>query len=408
MNKKTLLILKMLSFTIMGAMGTFVNYINLYLEQVLGFTGTQIGLITMLSLGLVIVINPVLGFIGDKTGSHILMLKIAFFMSMVFTFIYANSRTFGVVLVVAILFEAARACIPPFFDLITSDYCVKVNYDFGKVRVFSSIGFMITVMTVGFLIAGLHVPLFGRMVGFDGFVPIEFAVFGAVILFMALSLVLMFFVPKPEKTAGTGQGDKKFNLADIKELLLNKQYQFILVLIILSLVTLESAKTFVGNHLVVGLGSAENIVSIMTFMMVVPEFVLVPMGSKIIRHVGFKKWYIFTMVTMVIRMSVYAFTHSVGLFAVVSLLHGIGVTTHISGNITFIRKVVKPKVLGLSFTIMVSVLAFSRAILSFVYGMLYEHFDGFMVFRVAAVLLFCGLLWVIRSKSLNIMGRSDI
>jgi len=405
MKRHYILVLQLLSFTLMGAMGTFINFINLYLEQGIGFTGSQIGLVTMLSMGLVIVVNPFLGYLGDKTGKHILMLKIAFFLAILFVFIYSQVTTFLVILIVAILFEVSRACIAPFLDLITSDYCVKVNFDFGRVRVFSSVGFMITVMSVGFMIAGVQIPWFnGETIGFDGFLSIRAAVFGAIIALLVLSFVLMFFVPKPEDTKGKGGNEGQFNRKDIKELLKNKRYRFILVFIILTLVALESAKTFLGNHLVVGLGSAENIVSVMTFVMVLPEFILLPLGSKLIKKVGFKNWYLLAMGTMVLRMIVYAFTSNIAIFALASLVHGLGVVTHVSGNISFVRSVVETKVLGLAFMIMMSVIALSRAILSFIYGILYEQFDGFAVFRLSAVLLILGFFWVLKSKCLKEVG----
>jgi len=404
-RRRYILVLQLLSFTIVGAMGTYINYINLYFEQVLGFTGSQIGLVTMLSMGLVIIVNPVLGYIGDKTGKHVLMLKFAFFLSTLATVIYSQANMFLVVLIIAILFEISRACVAPFLDLITSDYCEKVRFDFGKVRVFSSVGFMITVMSVGFMIAGVRIPwMGGETIGFDGFLSIRVAVFGAMIILFALSFILMFFVPKPEDTKGKGSATGKFNRKDIKALFENKGFWFILVFTILSLVALESAKTFMGNHLVIGLGSAENIVSVMTFVMVLPEFVLLPLGSKIIRKFGFRNWYLITILTMIGRMTVYSFTSNIAVFAAVSLVHGIGIVTHVSGNIAFVRKVVEPKVLGLAFTIMMSVFAFSRAVMSFVYGMLYEHFDGFAVFRFATVLLICGLFWVLKSDSLKEVG----
>jgi len=405
MKQRYILVLQLLSFTIVGGMGAYINYINLYFEQVLGFTGSQIGFITMLSMGIVIIVNPILGYIGDKTGKHVLMLKFAFFFTTFLIVIYSQVSLFLVILIVAMLFEISRACIAPFLDLITSDYCEKVGFDFGKVRVFSSIGFMITVMSVGFMIAGVQVPWFyGRVINFDGFLSIQVALFGAMIILLSLSFILMFFVPRPEDTKGKGGTKGKFNRTDIKVLFKNKSFRFIVVFTILSLVTLESAKTFMGNHLVVGLGSAENIVSVMTFVMVLPEFVLLPLGSKIIKKFGFRNWYLFTILTMIGRMAVYSFTSNIVVFAAVSLVHGIGIVTHVSGNIAFVRRVVEPKVLGLAFTIMMSVFAFSRAVMSFVYGLLYEHFDGFAVFRFATVLLFCGFLWVFTSQCLKEVG----
>ena len=404
MKKRYIWVLKLISFTVMGAMGAFMNYINLYLEQEVGFTGSQIGIVTMISMSLVIVVNPILGYIGDKTGKHVLMLKGAFLLSSLTIAIYSQMTSFITVLLIAIMFEAARASIGPFFDLITSDYCEKVGYDFGRVRVFSSMGFVTTTMLVGFFIAGVHIPWFdGQMIGFYGFLSVRTAVFVTAVVMLFASFLLMFFVPKPENTKGKG-AKGQFERDDIMALLLNKNFQFIVVFILLSMVALESAKSFVGNHLVVGLGSAENIVSVMTFVMVLPEFILLPLGSKIIRKVGFKNWYLLAMVTMILRMVIYSFTNNIAIFAIASAVHGFGVMTHVAGNIAFIRRVVEPKVLGLAFTIMASLFVFGRAILSFVYGLLYEHFDGFAVFRVATVLLVCGLIWVVRSKSLKVIG----
>lgn len=403
MKNNQVLIFKLLSFTVLGAMGTFGNYINLYLEQALGFTGSQIGLVAMISMSLVIVVNPILGYIGDKTGKHLLMLKIAFFSSTIAVAIYSQLNTFVMILLIGIIFEISRSCIPPFIDLLISDYCAKSGDDFGKIRVYSSMGFMITVMAVGFAIAGLHLPWFnGTTIGFDGFLSLQTAIFTTIVVFFIISFGLLFLIKTPTKEK---QEKDSFSRKDVVLLMTNKQFQFVLVFMLLSLVTLESAKTFVGNHLVIGLGSAENIVSIMTFVMVLPEFILLPFGTKIVRKVGFKNFYVLTILTMLGRMLVYAFTTNIGIFALASAVHGLGIVVHIAGNIAFVRKVVEPKILGLALTIMMSVMAVGRAILTFVYGVFYEQFDGFAVFRVASVLLFCGFLWVVRSKSLKTVGN---
>jgi hypothetical protein len=128
------------------------------------------------------------------------------------------------------------------------------------------------------------------------------------------------------------------------------------------------------------------------------------MGAKIIKKFGFKKWYIFAISTMLIRMLIYATTSNMVLFSLASAVHGVGILTHISGNIAFLRKVVDAKVLGIAFSILASILAVSRALLVFVYGWLYEQFDGFAVFRMSAILLFLGLLWVLKSDVLKAIG----
>ena len=122
------------------------------------------------------------------------------------------------------------------------------------------------------------------------------------------------------------------------------------------------------------------------------------------KRVGFKRWYLFAVSTMVVRMGIYSFATSVPLIVVASLVHGLGITTHIAGNIAYIRKVVPPNVMGLAFTVMVSFMALSRAALSFLFGYIYDHVDGFMVFRVTTGILFVALLWVAKSTHLKEVG----
>lgn len=407
---RNILILQLLSLTVAGANGAFMNFINLYLEQVVGLSGTEIGLVAMISMALLIVVNPIWGFIGDKTGKHVLLFKLSFFATIFMAAVYFNARTLVAVLVVATLFEASRAAIMPFFDLITTDYCEKVKFDFGRVRVFSSFGFMTSTMGAGFVVGGLSFTLFGRSFGFDGFLNLEHAMFGIFIFLMSVSALLAFFVPKPRtavdesEISGKKTPAKKFSKEDAKLLFSNKKYLYILVFIALSLVTLEAAKAYLGNHMVMELGTNENIMSWLTLVMVAPELLLMPLGSKLIRKVGFKKWYIFAVSTMIVRMAIYSFATSVPLIVIASLVHGLGITTHVAGNIAYIRKVVPANVMGLAFTVMVSFMAMCRAVLSFLFGTIYDHIDGFTVFRVTTVVLTVALLWVIKSKNLKEVG----
>lgn len=405
MKQRNILMLQLLSFTVAGANGTVMNFINLHLEQVVGLTGSEIGLVAMVSMILLIIINPIWGYLGDKTGQHILLFKLSFLASILMAALYFYSRTLMSVLIVATLFEAARSAVIPFLDIITLNYCDKVKYDFGKVRVFSSVGFMICMMTIGFMIAGLEINVFGRSFGFDGFLNIQLAIFGTFILLMLLSLILAFFVPKPKSCEKKGDDGKKINKEDIKLLLTNKNYLFILVFIALSLVTLESAKMYLGNHMVIELGTGENIMSWLTFAMVGPELILLPLGSTIVRKFGFKKWYIFAVSTMIMRMAIYSSATNIALIIIVSLVHGIGIMTHISGNMVFIRKVLPHRVMGLAFMVMISFMALCRAVLSLAFGYIYEQMNGFMVFRVTTVILIGGLIWIINSKCLNEVGN---
>lgn len=400
---KPLTAFKILNFTLIAAFGVFMNFINLHLEQIVGLTGSQIGAVTMVSMILVIVLNPVLGYIGDVTGQHVNMLRTAFLLTLIMALIYSQSMTFLMVIIVAVLFEGTRAIIPAFFDFLTTDYCEKEGYDYGKVRVYASYGFLLMTMLVGFMIAGVELNFGVISFGFEGFMTIQTALFGTFFLLMLISLIVSISLPK--KNRHEKLDAPSFSAADVLALLANKRYVFIVSFVVLSLITFETSKMFFGNHLVIGLGASENIVSWITLIMVAPELLLIPHASRLIKKVGFKRWYLFAMITMIFRTLVYSVTTSVNVFVVVSIVHSIGIAMHVSGNIMYIRKVVPQKNLGLAFTVLASSVALSRAFLSFLYGFLYERYDGFAVFRAVAVILTIGLVMVIKSKSLNEVGN---
>lgn len=405
LKEKPILVLQIISFTIVGAAGTFMNFMNLYLEEVVELTGSQIGMVPMVSLIPVVVLTPLLGYIGDKTGRHVPMLRLAFLGTAITFYLYSLTTSFWLILIMAALFEASRALIPAFLDLITTNVCEEEKYDFGKVRVLASYGFLIVTMCVGFMIDGVQLPFLGQNVGFDGFLSIRGSVFGTFIGLMLLTLFFSFYLPAPKAQSSGKKGKSAtFNRNDVKELFQNKQYRFMLLFIVLSLITFEAAKTYAANHLVIGLGASRNIVSWMTLVMLVPELILLPFGQRIIQRIGFKRWYVFSMVTMIVRTVIYATTTNVLIFVMSGVVHSIGITTHIAGNIMFVRKVVPARILGLAFTIMTSTFALSRGLLSFGYGVLYEWFDGFAVFWAAAALLMVGLILVLKSTCLNEVG----
>jgi len=405
MKDRYILLFKLITFISAGAGGITASFLNLHLEQVVGLTGTEIGFVSFFSMLLVIIIKPIVGYIGDRTGQYAFVIKIALIASIIISIFYYQSRTFAMVITASLLFGLVRSPIMPFKDVIITNYCDKIKYDFGKIRVFTSLGWLLFSMLAGFLIAGIKIPWFGnQFIEFNGFLPIQVAIFGMSILASLITFILMFFVPKPDTT----ESDKKQKATkeDIKQLLTNKQFLFILTFIMTSLIVVEAAKTYMGNHLVMELGAAENIISWMMLVQVGPELILLPLGAKMLQKFGFKNWYIFSVSTMILRLAVYSFTTNLTVFVILSLVHGIAVCTHIAGNIAYIRKVVAPNMLGLAFTIVASVTATTSAILGLLFGYVYEHMNGFIVFRIATVILIGTLILVICSKSLDEVGSS--
>ena len=389
MKKKQIVVLQLLFFMFAGSNGAFINFINLHLSQVVGLTGTQIGLVSFLGMMAMMLLNPVWGYVGDKTGKHTTLVKVSILLAILAGAFYFNARTIGTVIVAVILLEGGRAALFPLLELIATNFCAKEKMDFGRIRVFASIGFMSIAMLTGFLIDG-------------GILSLQLATFGVFITLCSGALFLSFQLPKPApKEAVDTEGKKGFSKADVTGLLKNKKFLYIVLLSMISLVTVEAASTYSSLHLVEELGASEGIMSWLVLFMVAPEILLLPLGAVIVKKVGFKNWYVIALLTMILRLGVYAFTTSVALFVAVSMVHGVMICMQVAGNITYVRKVVEPNVLGLAFTLLASLMAFSRAVLSYVFGWVYENMDGFAVFRIGTLLLIVAFGMVIGSKKLN-------
>ena len=406
MKNKDIFVSKLLFFTMIGSIGSFASFINLHLEQVVGLSASQIGFITFLGLITTVVATPFWGYLSDKTGKHVALLKLLFLAVSGAGAIYYASRTFALAIVGVILLESFRSSTNPLLDYIATNYCAKYHYDFGKIRVAGSLGYLLIAMLTGFLVSGVDFNFFGVPVVLSGFMSISFAAFGVFIILNLLSLLLMFLLPTD--TASTkkemGSPTARFDRSDVVGLLKNKPFIFILVLTMLGYMTVEAAFSFSTMHLVTILQARESIISWLAFFQVVPELLLLTFGSVFIKKMGVKNWYIFTMVTMCIRLTIYSFATNPMLFVVGGTFHGIMMAMHIVGNISYIRKVVDAKVTALAFTILASTMALSRGLLTVLFGFIYENIDSFMVFRVSLGIVLVALMITIFSKNLKIVG----
>lgn len=408
MRNRGILISKLLFLMLFASFGAFGSFINLYLEQVIGLTGSQIGLVIFLGLVTTVVMNPIWGYLADKTGKHVLFLKTGFLSAALFGVLYYRANSFTMIIIAVILFEAFRAPIMGMLEYLSTNYSEKYHYDYGKIRVFASLGFLVSAMIIGVLVGGATLNIFQMDIAFEGIISLEVATFDIFIALNVVALIIMFFLPKKENDAKAKQIDKQpFRKSDVIGLLKNRRYIFILVLTMVGFMTVDSAFSYAIMHLVTTLHAPENIVSWNALFMVAPELILLPIGTMLMVKLGFKNWYIFSIITMILRLLIYGFATNPFVFILGGVFHCIMIVMHISGTLIYIRKVVPANVLGLAFTLLASSMAFSRGVLSFLFGWLYE-INSFYVFRVAAVIVVIALIMAARNKDLKEIGSEIV
>lgn len=371
---------KLFYFIYFGAVGTFMPYINVYLEKSVGLSGSQIGLITALSLMLGVCIIPIWGIVGDKTKKYNALLKFSIAGALVMVTLYYKAATYSMIILCAIGLEMIRLGTIPMADTLTTKYCHKTSSNYGTIRGMGSLGFMISSMVVGFL---------ADKFGLDG------PLFASYAFLLVIALPICFTLPKDSRD---GDSQNKVQKGSFKELLTNKKYIFILIITMLTTVIVDSAMNYAGNHLLSTLGGSESLISWMVFFTVLPEVIFLMIAIKVIKRLGFKKFYILVVASMILRFLVYSLVGNAYAFLAVSIVHCLGISIVTVGNLTYIRKSVKPSVLGTAITLFNAAISIGRGFFGYIFGIVYEYGNSYMIFMIGTVAFIVALLILVRTK----------
>ena len=387
MKDKNIFKFQLFYFLLIGAVGCFVPYINVYLEQTIGLEGSQIGLLTAISLILGVCVIPLWGIAGDKTRKYNLLLMISLAASIVILYFYSKQTVYVGVLFFALLLEVARLGSTPMADTITMNYTAKHNGNYGSIRGMGSLGYMLGSMAVGFLadIYGLDGPLFTSYM-----------------LLLGIALLIALTFPKTDLT---NDKDKKPQKENFKELLTNKNFIFILVLVMLTQVVVDSSGTYAGNHLITTLHGNNSLISWLTFIQVLPEIAFLMISSQLIKKVGYKKFMLIATIPMAIRMFTYGLIPNAYIFLCVSIVHCLGVAISTVASLAYIQESVNPAVFGTAITLLNAAISIGKAIYGYVFGSVYQFFGSYYIFLISGVIVVIAIILIMTTKRFDEADR---
>lgn len=390
MKDKNILKFQVFYFLLIGAVGCFTPYINVYLEQSIGLNGSQIGLITAISLILGVCVIPLWGIIGDKTRKYNLMLMISLAASIVVLYFYSKQTVYIGVIVFALMLEVARLGSTPMADTITMNYTAKIGGNYGSIRGMGSLGYMLGSMVVGFL---------ADMYGLDG------PLFTSYILLLGIALFICFTFPKADPKEEEKEKPQKGNF---KELLTNKNFIFILVLIMITQIVVDSSGAYAGNHLISTLKGDNSLISWLTFVQVLPEFLFLMVASQIIKRLGYKKFFTIATALMAIRLFVYAFIPNSYVFVLISIVHCLGVACSTVASLAYIREVVNPAVFGTAITLLNAAMSIAKAIYGYIFGSIYQYFGSYKIFLISAIIVVIALVIIVTTKRFDNIKKNEV
>jgi PPP family 3-phenylpropionic acid transporter len=137
-------------FFYFASLGVFVPYWGLYLQWQ-GFSAQEIGELTAIFLGARIVAPNIWGWIADHHGQRMRIVRAASFIgTLVFSAILLNNSYLWIAIVMLIFSLFWNATLPQ-FEANTLQHLGKKSHHYSKIRLWGSIGFILSVSILGIL-----------------------------------------------------------------------------------------------------------------------------------------------------------------------------------------------------------------------------------------------------------------
>lgn len=138
-------------FFIFFGFGSLFPLLSVYLNDVIGLTGSQIGTIMSLSPVIMILVQPLWGVLSDMTQRPTYLLTIALIFTAIFGLIYSYVASYSWIIIIAILLAITQSALIPLSDSIAMNYVQKTKAQYGSIRLWGAVGFAVSVLIVGWI-----------------------------------------------------------------------------------------------------------------------------------------------------------------------------------------------------------------------------------------------------------------
>lgn len=159
---RNLLFARIYYFTFMGGWGFVLPFMNLFFVS-LGFSGQQIGLIASVSALVGMVASPIWVSEVKKHQHARRFLQAAILLGAIGYFLIGNQKEFPFILLLVFLHSLAASGIIPLSDSMAVTVAQEAETGYGSVRAWASLGWIISVLTSGWLL-----ERFGYIAAFIG------------------------------------------------------------------------------------------------------------------------------------------------------------------------------------------------------------------------------------------------
>ncbi len=159
-----------------SAMAVCMPYLNVHYSR-LGLSGFQIGLLGALAPLMRLTAAPSISALADRRSWKKRILTLSLLAAGVFVFFLRGAQTFALILPVVLLIALAQSIVTPIADGLVARMATRYCVDYGKLRLWGSLGFALTALMTGALWQRLGFDAM-FIAGASVFVPVALAAQG--------------------------------------------------------------------------------------------------------------------------------------------------------------------------------------------------------------------------------------
>lgn len=352
-----------------GASACLFPYWVLYYRS-LGFTGTQIGLLSAVAPLIFMAGAPFWTGVADTTRQHKLVMGATLLASIGLVMIFPFLRTFAPVLAIVLLHPFMISPANSFADTATMTMLGDRQDMYGRVRLGGTIGWGIAAT-----IAGIAIEKYGLNVAFWLYAALMFAAFLA-------SRKFVFNHVKREVSLRRG----------MRELFSNRRFVLFLAIAFVCGMALTSINMYFSAY-VAGLGIGESITGIALSIGTLAELPALFFADRLLARLKPHGMLILSMVTTMLRLFLYAtLTTRTGIL-VFQLINGVTFASLWVAGVSYVNEIAPP---GLKATAQgifgAAVFGFGAAAAGFLGAILLERLGGPSMYAVFGALMLAALI----------------
>ncbi len=361
-------------------LGVFTPYLNVYYER-LGFSGSQIGLITSLGMIGSMIITPVWGILSDKTRNPRAVIAFILSMAGITSLVWMTQTAFLPVLVLSVILSMFRQNVWSLVDSVGIQFCSDAGKDFAFARSMGSLGYLLG----SFVIANLMFAF-----GFTG--P-----YMHVFILCSFAGAMMILCLPASKTKEKEKNQGNFT-ESLKSLLKNRNYLFVLAIMLLTSMVVDTILNYSGNHLINTLGQNDSMIGIFSFAQVFPEIIIVMFANRIFRRMKTSQIFVMGALAQLVRYVLCAVSSNVTVFLLATTLHGVTIAVSSVGYVSYIHRHVDRRILASAMAFYGTVNTIGCALLNQLFGIIYQYGTSYHLFWIGVMTAVLAVLLTLSNK----------